>query len=132
MMVQVTAGSMWDQDEEEDDDADAKAVEKYLVKWSDMSYLHVSWETAEDLIELTTSHVKSQVGGGDNRDTRVGYVYYTTCSNAVCGLLPLQKRAPALFEARCCVYVVVVERVVCVLLWWHCRRCYRTNADRTT
>lgn len=63
MVVQVTAGSMWDQDEEEEDDeAGAKPVEKYLVKWSDMSYLHVSWETAEDLIELTTGHVKSQVG----------------------------------------------------------------------
>lgn len=28
-----------------------KPVEKFLVKWSGMSYLHVSWETYEDLIE---------------------------------------------------------------------------------
>lgn len=59
--VQVTAGSMWEQDDDGADDADAKPIEKYLVKWGGMSYLHVSWETAIDLIELTTKQVKAKV-----------------------------------------------------------------------
>lgn len=64
--VQVTAGSMWEQDDADDDDDDAedtnaKPCEKYLVKWGGMSYLHVSWETTADLIELTTKHIKSKV-----------------------------------------------------------------------
>lgn len=33
---------------EEDEE---KPVEKFLVKWSGMSYLHVSWETFEELLE---------------------------------------------------------------------------------
>ncbi|CAN0270153.1 unnamed protein product [Hapterophycus canaliculatus] len=50
---------MWNQNE--DDGTDDTPVEKYLVKWTGMSYLHVSWETVADLVELTTTHVKSQL-----------------------------------------------------------------------
>ncbi len=67
---QVTTGSMWDQ---EDDEDESKPVEKYLVKWKGMSYLHVSWETTGDLIELTTqTMVKSQVGWHPAAALRVG------------------------------------------------------------
>ncbi|CAB1114982.1 unnamed protein product [Ectocarpus sp. CCAP 1310/34] len=48
---QITAGSMWKQ--EEDDEATAP-VQKYLVKWDGKSYLHVSWEVSTDLVELTS------------------------------------------------------------------------------
>ncbi|CAN0372862.1 unnamed protein product, partial [Laminaria digitata] len=40
---------------------DARPVEKYLVKWTGMSYLHVSWETSSDLFELANKSVKMQV-----------------------------------------------------------------------
>ncbi|CAN0477100.1 unnamed protein product, partial [Scytosiphon promiscuus] len=42
----------------------AKPVEKFLVKWNGMSYLHVSWETAADLFELANKSVKGQVCAG--------------------------------------------------------------------
>ena len=29
--------------------------ERYLIKWSGLSYLHCSWETKEDLLELCTN-----------------------------------------------------------------------------
>ncbi|CAN0407255.1 unnamed protein product, partial [Ectocarpus sp. 12 AP-2014] len=55
---QITAGSMWKQEEEEEATA---PVQKYLVKWDGKSYLHVSWEVSKDLIELT-SRTNTQVG----------------------------------------------------------------------
>lgn len=39
----------------------ARPVEKFLVKWNGMSYLHVSWETVADLVELANKSVKMQV-----------------------------------------------------------------------
>ncbi|KAL7559116.1 hypothetical protein ACA910_017527 [Epithemia clementina (nom. ined.)] len=43
---EVDAGSVWHQKEQKDDDM---FEERFLVKWSDLSYLHCSWETAKDL-----------------------------------------------------------------------------------
>eukprot|EP00934_Nitzschia_sp_Nitz4_P009022 Nitzschia sp. Nitz4//scaffold97_size77645//18109//25086//NITZ4_005513-RA/size77645-augustus-gene-0.24-mRNA-1//1//CDS//3329560641//9012//frame0 len=48
---EVTEGSRWFQQE---DDANLnldQLEERFLVKWSDASYLHVSWETQHDLID---------------------------------------------------------------------------------
>lgn len=59
-LFQITLGSMWYQQQEEDP-ADTKPFEKFMVKWSGMSYLHVSWETMGDLIELANPAVKMQV-----------------------------------------------------------------------
>lgn len=55
---QITAGSMWKQEEEKEGTA---PVQKYLVKWDGKSYLHVSWEVSTDLVELT-SRTNTQVG----------------------------------------------------------------------
>lgn len=65
---------MWHQDDssdESDEDESGseqrgkaeKPVEKFLIKWNGMSYLHVSWETPADLIELANKAVKMQVWG---------------------------------------------------------------------
>ena len=57
---EVTEGSRWFQDDhnhsnndnDNDNDNDDKIIEeRFLVKWSDLSYLHVSWETQDDLLE---------------------------------------------------------------------------------
>ena len=48
--VEVTAGSRWDQaitHKNGDDDIE----ERFLVKWSGLSFLHVSWETQHDLLD---------------------------------------------------------------------------------
>lgn len=44
--VEVDAGSVWHQEDAKDDEM---FEERFLVKWSDRSYLHCSWETAKDL-----------------------------------------------------------------------------------
>ena len=47
---EIDYGSRWVQDPV--DENDDTYEERYLVKWHDMSYLHVSWETESDLLEL--------------------------------------------------------------------------------
>lgn len=47
---EIDYGSRWVQDTV--DENDDTYEERYLVKWHDMSYLHVSWETESDLLEL--------------------------------------------------------------------------------
>jgi hypothetical protein len=70
---EVTNGSHWFQekdDDDDDDDDDGVIEERFLVKWSELSYLHVSWETQKDLIDqienaknyLSTFFRKSQNG----------------------------------------------------------------------
>jgi len=59
---EVTCGSVWTQPEREnnknpndDEDGDNVVVEeRFLVKWADYSYLHVSWETQADLLDQTS------------------------------------------------------------------------------
>lgn len=49
---ELTRGSVLMQpDEEYFDNSDEKVV-KFLIKWTHASYLHVSWETEKDLLEL--------------------------------------------------------------------------------
>jgi hypothetical protein len=76
---EVTDGSHWfqeqekdddDDDDNDDDDDDGVIEERFLVKWSQLSYMHVSWETQKDLIDqiegaknyLSTFFRKSQNG----------------------------------------------------------------------
>jgi hypothetical protein len=79
---EVTDGSHWFQEKEEkdddgddhndndDDNDDGVIEERFLVKWSELSYLHVSWETQKDLTDqiegaktyLSTFFRKSQNG----------------------------------------------------------------------
>jgi Chromo (CHRromatin Organisation MOdifier) domain len=47
--AEIDDGSRWVQSPAEDDDT---FEERFLVKWNDLSYLHVSWETEADLLEL--------------------------------------------------------------------------------
>lgn len=59
MLDQITCGSMWYQEPDDPDDDSPK--EKYLIKWQGISYLHVSWEAMEDLVELVGSSTRMQV-----------------------------------------------------------------------
>lgn len=47
---EVTDGSRWFQQELDEDEKDV-IEERFLVKWTGLSFLHVSWETQEDLID---------------------------------------------------------------------------------
>ena len=49
---EVTRGSVLRQPDEEFFDNSALLVTKFLIKWTHTSYLHVSWETEKDLLEL--------------------------------------------------------------------------------
>ncbi|CAN0399954.1 unnamed protein product, partial [Discosporangium mesarthrocarpum] len=35
--------------------------EKYLIKWQGHSYLHVSWESRDDLVNIIGSTAKAQI-----------------------------------------------------------------------
>jgi hypothetical protein len=64
---EVEYGSRWFQESDEDDET---FEERFLVKWAELSYMHCSWETQQDLIEqvdsaktyLTTFFKKSENG----------------------------------------------------------------------
>ena len=45
-------GSVLKQPDSEFFDNSKKPVEKLLIKWLHASYLHVSWETEKDLVDL--------------------------------------------------------------------------------
>ena len=47
---EIDNGSRWVQEPLQDDD-DHNFQERFLVKWNDHSYLHVSWETEADLLD---------------------------------------------------------------------------------
>ena len=69
---EVDFGSRWFQEEQKDKEVlgDSTFEERFLVKWSELSYLHNSWETEVDLIDqvdnaknyLTTFFRKSKNG----------------------------------------------------------------------
>eukprot|EP01034_Spumella_vulgaris_P028307 gene28307-35147_t len=58
---EVTRGSVWQQPDEEFFDPSPKPVEKFLIKWIHASYLHLSWETEKDLLEIVGSTAKSAI-----------------------------------------------------------------------
>jgi len=82
--TEIDYGSRWVQDyipEEKDDDT---FEERFLVKWSDISHLHVSWETESDLLEqvenaknyLSTFFRKSSHGVLFSSDERCDGEYF--------------------------------------------------------
>jgi len=48
--TEITNGSRWNQEEDTRDPE--KYEERFLVKWQNLSFLHCSWETEGDLVEL--------------------------------------------------------------------------------
>jgi Chromo (CHRromatin Organisation MOdifier) domain len=47
---EITVGSRWFQDDDDKDDSQEET--RFLIKWSDASYCHCSWETENDLVNL--------------------------------------------------------------------------------
>lgn len=57
---EIHYGSRWfqPQSEESKSDDDDTLEERFLVKWADLSFLHCSWETKNDLMDQTDSATK--------------------------------------------------------------------------
>ena len=55
---EVTRGSVWKQPDEEYFDESKLPVPKYLIKWIHASFLHVSWETEKDLVDIVGQSAK--------------------------------------------------------------------------
>lgn len=87
---------MWYQ-ESDVDPTDTKPVEKFMVKWNGMSYLHVSWETMGDLIELANPAVKMQVC--------TFYMYLFTCTFL---------HVPYIYVYLFCIYLFICTFYRCV------------------
>lgn len=58
---EITKGSVLQQPDDEYYDPSEIPVEKFLIKWVHASYLHVSWETEKDLIDLVGNGVKHSI-----------------------------------------------------------------------
>ena len=58
---EVTRGSVWKQPDSEYFDKTPRKIEKFLIKWMHASFLHVSWEKEDDLLNLLDPSVKSQL-----------------------------------------------------------------------
>lgn len=76
---EIDNGSRWFQEPNGDDDAEDSFEERFLIKWTDLSFLHCSWESRKDLFDqvdgaktyLSTFFRKSQDGylyGPDERN----------------------------------------------------------------
>lgn len=80
--TEIDYGSRWVQ--ETVDENDDTFEERFLVKWADLSYLHISWETESDLLEqvegaktyLTTFFRKSENGFLFSSDERCDGDYF--------------------------------------------------------
>jgi hypothetical protein len=83
---EIDTGSRWFQagNVKDDPSADDTFEERFLVKWSDLSYMHCSWETQDDLIEqvegaktyLATFFRKSENGVLFSADERCDGDYF--------------------------------------------------------
>lgn len=81
---EVEYGSRWTQDDDDDDEALNAFEERFLVKWADVSYMHCSWETQQDLVDqvegaeryLTTFFKKSENGLLFSADERCDGDYF--------------------------------------------------------
>merc|ERR1711871_548891 len=58
---EVTRGSVWKQPDDEFFDKTPRKVEKFLIKWMHASYLHLSWEKEDDLINLIGGTAKTAI-----------------------------------------------------------------------
>ncbi len=59
--IEVTKGSVWQQPDEEYFDDSTVPLEKFLIKWAHASYLHVSWETEKDLLDMVGLSAKQHI-----------------------------------------------------------------------
>ncbi|GKZ01523.1 hypothetical protein MPSEU_001102900 [Mayamaea pseudoterrestris] len=58
---EIDTGSRWHQEVDPSVDMENVFEERFLVKWSDLSYLHCSWETQVDLDSYTLNKSKAQL-----------------------------------------------------------------------
>ena len=58
---EVTRGSVWKQPDNEFFDKAPRKVEKFLIKWMHASYLHLSWEKEDDLMNLIGATAKTAI-----------------------------------------------------------------------
>jgi hypothetical protein len=58
---EVTRGSVWKAPDDEYLSQSSQLIEKYLIKWTHASYLHVSWESKEDLLFYIGSIAKTAI-----------------------------------------------------------------------
>jgi hypothetical protein len=97
---EIDTGSRWFQasNEKEDPSADDNFDERFLVKWSDLSYMHCSWETRDDLIEqvegaktyLSTFFRKSENGVLFTADERCDGDYFDPAYTQIDRILEVQ------------------------------------------
>ncbi|CAB9496158.1 CHD3-type chromatin-remodeling factor PICKLE [Seminavis robusta] len=97
---EIDFGSRWVQEEIDNDahDDDDDYEERFLVKWADMSYMHVSWETEKDLTEqvegaktyLSTFFRKSHHGLLFDSDERCDGDYFDPAWTQVDRVLEVQ------------------------------------------
>lgn len=55
---EITKGSLWVQSDEDWESDSPELIEKFLCQWSNLSYLHCSWETEKDLVQCVGSQAK--------------------------------------------------------------------------
>jgi hypothetical protein len=101
---EIDTGSRWFQSSDENDDKkddsseDDTFEERFLVKWSDLSYLHCSWETRYDIIEqvegaktyLSTFFRKSESGVLFSADERCDGDYFDPAFTQIDRILEIQ------------------------------------------
>ena len=58
---EIVNGSMFVPEDREQWNDDDVFIERFLIKWHGLSYLHVSWETYKDLLDECGTQVKTQV-----------------------------------------------------------------------
>merc|ERR1712232_1173718 len=58
-------------EQEEEARIDAEKIEKFLMKWQHLSYLHVSWESEEDIVHHCGAPGKSAISRYLNGDNNV-------------------------------------------------------------
>jgi len=96
---EVEWGSRWFQQEKQDEQAnDDTFEERFLVKWADISFLHCSWETQDDLIDqidgaknyLTTFFRKSENGLLFSADERCDGDYFDPAFTQIDRILEVQ------------------------------------------
>lgn len=59
--IEVTKGSVWQQPDEEYYDDSPVPVEKFLIKWMHASFLHITWETEKDLMDMVGQTAKQHI-----------------------------------------------------------------------
>jgi len=72
---EVTRGSVWQMTDDEFHATDSTPVERLLIKWTHASYLHVSWETERDLLDMVGSTAKTAISRFRQREL-IGHMVF--------------------------------------------------------